>query len=263
MKRWTELTAATALCASILVSVTGASAQEQPDAEGASDWSFSLGGFAVVAPEYEGSDDYTVSGFPNVEIEWRDRVFLKARDGLGVNILNDGMVRLSASVGYGFGRDEDDSDDLAGLGDVDGGALAIVNGSVSYDGFTLSTRVSYQFTGDDTGILADIGAGYMWRSADGWFVNGGLNTSLASGDYMDSYFSVTPSQSAASGLQVFDAEPGFKSVGVRLAPGYAIDENWSVIGTLSYDRLVGDAGDSPITRSEDQFAAGVGISWRY
>ena len=216
-----------------------------------------------MSPEYEGSDDYDISGFPIVDITWRDRVFLNGRDGLGVKVIDSLMFDLSTSVGYTFGRDEDDSDDLRGLGDVDGGAVVIVKGAFKFKSFSFDTKVTHQVTGEDTGTQVEFGPGYTWRSKDGWFLRPGLSATYASGAYMDQFFGVSAAQSGRSGLAPFDADAGIKSFGPRLVAGYKISEQWGLTGLLSYDRLLDDAADSPITRDKDQFMAGLGLSWRY
>ena len=250
--------ALTLVTSAIRAEETGPAAAEQP-----SDWSVTLGALGVVGPEYEGSDEVEISGLPIVDISWRDRIFLNGRDGLGVKILNGPMLSLATSVGYTFGRDEDDSDDLRGLGDIDGGAVAIVQGAVGYAGFSFSTRASYQLTGEDTGFLVDFGPAYTFRSDDGWFLRPGLSASFASGDYMEEFFGVSAGQSARSGLAFFDADAGIKSVGAAVAGGYKITERWSLTGRLAYDRLIGDAADSPITRDEDQVSVGAGLSYSF
>lgn len=227
------------------------------------EWSVRLGAFGMLKPEYDGSDEYEVTGFPDIDIRWRDFVFLNGRDGFGVRLWDDGMLSLATSVGYVFGRDHDKSDDLNGLGDIEGGAAAIVRGGLKYRGFSFTTRLSHQFTGDDTGVLADFGLGYSWRSRHGWFVRPGLKASYASGEYMDRYFSITTGQSGSSGLPAYDADAGFKSVGLGLMGGYAFDRNWSITTRASWDRLIGDAADSPVVKDKDQFSLGAGISYRF
>ncbi len=260
------------LCVATAIGVMGSTAsiagEKQASAAGygerpVKEWTVKIGALGMLKPEYEGSDDYEVTGFPNVDIRWRDRAFLNARDGLGVNIWNDRMFTLSTSVGYTFGRDHDKSSDLNGLGDIEGGALAVVKGSIRHRGFSLSGRLSHQLTGDDTGFLANFGLGYMWRSQQGWFLRPGLQTSLASGEYMERYFGVTTGQSFSSGLRAFDADGGFKSFGAGILAGYALDEHWSIGSRASYDRLVGDAADSPITKAKDQFKLSLGLTYSF
>ena len=48
-----------------------------------SDWSVRLGAIGMYKPEYEGSDEYEFKGFPMIDINWRNTVFLNPRKGLG------------------------------------------------------------------------------------------------------------------------------------------------------------------------------------
>lgn len=258
-----------ALAAQILAggSVLAADANNRaPDSDrsaDAGDWSASLGVFGAFGPEYEGSDDIDVSAFPLVEITWRDRVFVGTRDGLGINVIKDGPFTLSTAVTYAFGRDQDDSGDLNGLGDVDGGAMAVIRGALELDAVDVSAQVAHQFTGDDTGFLGTLGVGYTFASRQGWFLRPGVSTTFASGDHMDAYFSVNRIQSARSGLAVYDADAGFKTIGADLTTGYRFGQGWSIFGNVSYDRLIGDAADSPIVRDENQVSAGLGLSFSF
>jgi outer membrane protein len=88
-----------------------------------------------------------------------------------------------------------------------------------------------------------------------------LGTTWASDDYMESFFGIDSGQSAASGLKEYNADAGIKDVNIGLAAGYSITPRWRVGGKLGYKRLVGDAADSPIVDDEDQFFAGITLSY--
>lgn len=225
-----------------------------------SDWTVTIGAFSFIGPEYEGSNDYDVGGVPIIEIDWKGSVFLSTRDGIGVNVWNDKMFTLSTSIGYVGGRDEDVSNDLDGLGDIDGGAAAIVKGQVRLKGFDLTTRFSHQITEENTGYLVDFGLGYAFAAPSGWLIRPGLNASYASKQYTDKFFGVSAAQAANSGLDAFDADAGFKSVGAGVLAKYPLDSHWTVISQFKYDRLLGDAADSPVTQDKDQFLVGLGVT---
>jgi len=84
---------------------------------------------------------------------------------------------------------------------------------------------------------------------------------------MDTYFSVRPIEALGSfgRLDAFDAEAGFKSVGVAASARYEFRPDWFLNANAAWDRLVGDAKDSPIAEvgTENQFFAGVGLSHRF
>ena len=108
-----------------------------------------VGAMGLYKPEYEGSDDYEFSALPNFDVRYEDRVFFNMRDGFGANALVGENYKLGASIGYNLGRDEDDSDDLNGMGDIDGGATANLLGEYRLGRVVLSSKLSHQFTGDD------------------------------------------------------------------------------------------------------------------
>jgi outer membrane protein len=80
---------------------------------------------------------------------------------------------------------------------------------------------------------------------------------------MDAYFSVSPAQSAASGLSEYEASAGFKNVSLEIGADYKLTERWTATSKLGYSHLLGDAADSPITASESQFSGGVGLTYTF
>ena len=44
---------------------------------------------------------------------------------------------------------------------------------------------------------------------------------------------------------------------------YDFDQRWSLLVGVGYKRLIGDAADSPIVESEDQFSATFGLTYRF
>lgn len=227
------------------------------------DWSVRLGVMGMYKPEYEGSDDYEFQGFPMIDITWRDTIFLNPRRGLGAYLWNQDRLRLGVSIGYSFGRDEDDSNDLEGLGDIDGGATANVLFEWEVDDFTFDMRYEHQFTGDDTGFQAHIGLVYELRLGEKTILKPSVQTTYSSSGYMEEYFSISPSQSARSGLIVYDADSGFKSVGINLISIYRINKKWGMNAMASYDLLLGDTADSPVVKDENQYLLGAGLSYTF
>lgn len=227
------------------------------------DWSVRLGVMGMYKPEYEGSDDYELQGFPMIDINWHDMIFLNPRKGLGAYLWNQDGVKLGVSIGYSFGRDEDDSNDLYGLGDIDGGATANILFEWEVDDFSFDGRYEHQFTGDDTGFQAHIGLGYDLRLGEKTILKPSVQTTYSSSDYMEEYFSILPSQSARSGLIVYETDSGFKSVGLNIMTIYRINQKWGVHTIASYDLLLGDTADSPVVKDENQYLLSIGVSYNF
>jgi outer membrane protein len=56
------------------------------------------------------------------------------------------------------------------------------------------------------------------------------------------------------------------AVGLASGLSYGFSPRWGMFGFARYDRLVGDAGKSPIVRdlgSRNQLAAGVGLTYTF
>ncbi len=74
---------------------------------------------------------------------------------------------------------------------------------------------------------------------------------------MEAYFEIDAADSARSGLSTFDADSGFKDVGLNLLASFKPWEHWGLMGLASYKRLLDDAEDSPVVDDEgdaNQFA---------
>jgi len=85
------------------------------------------GGMVLVAPKYEGSDDYRVIGVPLVMPDFGNdtgsfgsRIQFRGPDDVRFRLIDQYGFEAGPVAGYRFGRDEDDSETLRGLGDVDG-----------------------------------------------------------------------------------------------------------------------------------------------
>lgn len=239
--------------------------------EDAGDWRIETGAGVFFSPDYEGSDDYEFTPVPIVEVSWKDRLALTTKGGpglIGTPVLGDNY-RVDLGVRYDFGRDEDDNDALRGLGDLDVGAVGILKGSYSFGMFETGLELAHDLGGDRDGMTATFEFGAKQPILKGrGFAGLTVDTSWANDDYMQNTFGISASQSARSavGLSAFDAEAGFKDVGLSAMVGYSLTENVSVLTMAKYSRLVGDAADSPLVDKEgsaNQFGLLLGVSYRW
>lgn len=224
------------------------------------DWSIRVGLAGIYKPEYEGSDKYEVMAFPLVDVIWRDMVFLNMRDGLGIYVLNRNEFKLALSVGYTFGRNEDDSAYLAGLGDIDAGATANAIFNWSPGDLDLSARYEHQFTGEGTGSQIHLRLGYALKLSDKAILQPSVKTTYSSSEYMSAYFGISPVQAATSGLRIYETGAGVKSFGGEVMLILRLDKRWGIQTMVGYSRLVGDAADSPVVRDENQFLYFLSVS---
>ena len=116
------------------------------------------------------------------------------------------------------------------------------------------------------GWVGEVSADYVARSGDDWLFSIGPRVSLGDSKYSRAYFGVAPADVAASGLPAYDPKGGVQSVGVTAGYMRQLTRNWGVAAFARYDRLVGDAADSPVTRafgSRNQPAFGIALSYTF
>lgn len=222
-----------------------------------------LGAGGRLVPEYEGSDEYRVSPFPIIGFGYLNIPGLLE---LGSLTTEEGGLSVSPTFDYIGERKADDFDDLDGLDDVDATFEAGVRVGYAWTNAEVWGEVGYAFGGAD-GLVGGFGASAIVRPAAELELKAGPFATFASQDYMDAFFGVSGREAARTGFRLdgFDADGGFKSVGVAASARYEFRPDWFLNADASYSRLVGDAGDSPIVDagSEDQFTFGLGLSRRF
>ena len=227
-----------------------------------------VGGILVVMPKYEGSDEYEVLGAPYILPTFAggpgffSRVDARGLDDVRFNLIDrDGFV-AGPLGGYTFGREEDDGDRLENLGDIDGGV--VVGGFVGYRlGPVLFDASYHQFFDDSEGYQIRFGAEVERQVGERVTLTGRIGATYADENYTQTYFGISDEQSADSGLDAHDADAGFKDVHVQVGIKADLDERWSARASVRYSHLLGDAGDSPVVESEDQFMGLVGLSYKF
>jgi outer membrane protein len=226
-----------------------------------------VGPGAIVSPEFEGADEYDLTPVPYIDIRYGDVFFASYVDGIGARLVNWNGVSAGPLAKIDFGRDEDDSRYLTGLGDI--GIGVELGGFLQYDYgryFTTRLELRQAVSGHD-GFVADWKAAVKFRLADNVFGSVGPLISYGGSTYMESYFGISPAQSLASGYAVYDADAGIESAGLNANLIYRATDEISLAAFGSYKRLLGDAADSPIVRgpggSADQFFAGAAVSYTF
>lgn len=244
----------------------------QPDANG---WNVRLGLLGFATPDYEGSDDYEIQPAPDVEITYGKHFFFD-RAGLGANLIATDTLRLGVAIGFDGGRKSSENDALTGYKKVDATAVGRAFVEYTLGSFNLNADVTMDVLGDGhDGTVVSAGANYMFTAGRTITIIGPQVT-WASDNYMHSYFSTDRSrQRALSGPTAvpflgsragYKASSGFKDVGMTAIVIHPLNDNWAVTGIGGYNRLLGDAADSPFVAdngSKDQFFGGIGISYSF
>lgn len=155
-----------------------------------------------------------------------------------------------------------------------GGFLPRVGFSVELGGFVhyqlspalrLRAEARQGVTGH-RGLIGIVGADYVARDADRWLFSLGPRVTLTDRRYQHAYFDVVATAAAASGLPVYRAGGGVQAVGGTAGVLRQLSPRLGLYGFAKYDRLVGDAGDSPVVRRfgrRDQLSGGLALSYTF
>lgn len=98
------------------------------------------------------------------------------------------------------------------------------------------------------------------------FVGAGVGATWVSQGFNETYYGVTPADSARSGLRAFHPNGGLQQVTSWAAAVYQLDKNWYGGAMIYYQRLTGSAADSPIVTqrgNRNQVTYGVGLAYAF
>ncbi len=224
-----------------------------------------LGFGPVTSTDYDGDDSYDVKPAPMISLHYRDliqidnnniRINLFGKDGL----FNSNRFRAGPLLKRDAGRDESNSSDLTGLGDLGTSIELGIFASYTHDQARARIRMQHDVISGHRGLKLIADVRYIFVNSNDLVVTGTTSIEWANNDFMDSYFSITPLQSSGSGLPVFDAGSGIKDIGVYLGANYSISRHWAMIANVGYSRLIGQASKSPLVKmrgSVNQFSSGM------
>lgn len=240
-------------------------------------WQYIVGTGVLLSPNYLGDDSYQISALPNVQIKYSDKFFASVQNGAGYNVVNNNTWRVGPIVKYNFGRDEDgegpfqiagDTDDLEGLGDVDG--TVELGGFVEYTIRPISATLELvQGIGGHEGFVGNFQVSYAGQTRFmklPVFFNFGPKLTFADSNFHDEYFSVNASQSAASGLSQYEADSGVLSYGVGGTAIVPFNQKVSAVFIANYGRLGSQSADSSLVEergSANQGTIGAFINYSF
>ena len=255
-------TLAFALAASVLT-VGAAQAQSYAQTETSP---LTIGAGVSYAPEYSGADDFKSRPIPMIsaktELTPGNTLYLK---GLSAGL--DHQIDERFSVGlmgtYRWERDSSDSAILRGLKDID--ATVAIGPKLRFQAtpqLGFEGNVLFDAGNSDGGMTARAGADYAMPLSEVTLLtlSGGIN--YGSDDYMTTYYGV-PANRATAARPAYSPASGISHVDAQVGVRQSFTQNWSVMGGVGADYLIGDAADSPLVEKDlqPQFMLGLAYSF--
>jgi outer membrane protein len=251
-----------------------------PNDDAPPDWQFRLGAGIGVSPAYLGSKTYQVAAAPFAEVRYKDRYFVSVFDGAGADVIKTRHFRAGPTLSFDSGRKESGKTfkiagnrdtSLIGLGDVKSAVQAGGFAEYSLGAFTAKAQVS-KALGGTNGLVANLGVRLTEPirisalSNKPIIVSVGPRMTFVDSKHNNAYFGVDANQSLNSGLPQYTAKGGLQSYGVGATVLVPVSKSVSAIMLFGYDRLSGDAADSPLVRergSANQATAGLGLIYHF
>jgi outer membrane scaffolding protein for murein synthesis (MipA/OmpV family) len=258
---------ASAAAALILLLPAGAWAQESDEKPRKRDILVTIGAGVQAYPRFPGSEDLRLAPLPNFS-------FRKAGDPIGFEAPDEGtgFALIGKKGGFQVGpaiqlqNKRKETDVGAAVGNVgftiEAGAFVQV-----YLGDNLRVRAEgRRGLGGHKGWVGDLGVDLIGRPSDSTVMSIGPRVRLANRRYQRAYFGVAPPVAALTGLAPHDPDPGVRAVGIVAGLTHQFNRSWGIYAYAGYDRLVGDAGNSPIVRtfgSRSQPSGGVALTYTF
>ena len=260
--RHTILTAAL-----LILPLAPAWAQDDDEGEtGKRDLIVTLGAGAQAYPRWPGSDDLKIAPMP--VFNWRkegDPIPFEAPDeGIGFSLIGkEGGLEIGPAIQLQGKRKEKHVG--AAVGNVgftiEAGAFVQIQASRNLR-FRAEAR---RGIGGHEAWTGDLGVDLVARGKQ-TVASIGPRLRLSNGKYQRAYFGVTPAVSAATGLAAYRPGGGLRAVGLVAGVTHQFSDAFGIYSYAGYDRLVGDAADSPIVRtfgSRGQPSVGLGLTYSF
>ena len=246
-------------CAALAVS-SPAFAQDKED------FRVRVGAGGQLKPKFIGSDEVRLLPLFDVDLARGDNPFAfeAPDDSFGVRLFSKGGFALGPAVMIQSKRKE--SDVGTPVGKVD--TTIEVGGFMDYelsDSFRLRADLRKGLGGPD-GVIGSLAADSIWRDGDKYVFSIGPRVVFSNARYQRAYFGVDADAALASELPEYRPDSGVHTVAAASGLSYQFNPKFGLFGYARYDRLVGDAANSPIIRelgSRNQLSAGIGLNYTF
>lgn len=237
-------------------------------------WDLGIGVSALSFPDYRGSDESSLYAIPFPYFVYRGTFFKADRDGVRGIIFDSDRIELNVSLGASLPVNSEENAARQGMPDLQptveiGPSLDLRLWRTDDRRYKLDLRMPIRAAITIAGEVEDVGWVFSPRlnldiidvgGFAGWdmgILAGPLFGSQRNHDY---FYSVAPQYATAS-RPAFDAEGGYAGSQFLMSLSKRFPKFW--LGAFArWDSLKGAAFvDSPLVKSEQAFAAGIGVAW--
>jgi outer membrane scaffolding protein for murein synthesis (MipA/OmpV family) len=240
-----------------------------------STWEGALGLLLERKPAFSGSSEMKLK--PNLAgfVRW-DRITITGAGGFTTRVQDDvergidaeivrrGKLKMNLSLRFDGGRDESNSGQLAGVGDVKPTVRARLGARWDFaPRWQLSVAASGDILGKNGGMTTTAGLSHTLPIDARQRVIFGVGITAGNARYMQTWYGITPEQSAASGYPVYQPGTGLRDIGVTATWRIDFDRDWAGFAGVAQGYLLGPAADSPLALKRSGTVISGGLVRRF
>jgi len=237
-------------------------------------WELGIGVSALSFPDYRGSDESSLYAIPFPYFVYRGTFFKADRDGIRGTFFDSDRIELNVSLGASLPVNSEENAARQGMPDLQptveiGPSLNLHLWRTDDRRYKLDLRMPIRAAITIASEIKDVGWVFSPRlnldiidvgGFSGWemgILAGPLFGSQRNHEY---FYSVAPQYATAS-RPAFDAEGGYAGSQFLMSLSKRFPKFW--LGAFArWDSLKGATFvDSPLVKSEQAFAAGIGLAW--
>jgi outer membrane scaffolding protein for murein synthesis (MipA/OmpV family) len=232
-------------------------------------WSYSVGIGAEREPGYVGSDTYTTELSYEAEARYTasERLqWIVSLGGLGVLFepIDDTVVAMSLE--YEPGREIANDPVLSDFAEMDDTweVQAILYRDIGP--LDVGFGLQQDLLGTGKGLVGFVGAEFDADLTDRLEFSTGLVASFANATHMNTEVGISSAESAASGLDTYEAPGGYKSLTLNLGVDYAVTDFATLYAEAAIERYGASISDSPLVAQEGTATTselGVGLRFNF
>ena len=178
--------------------------------------------------------------------------------------MND-LWLLQGGLRFEGGREENESPELAGLGDTDEEVVGMFEVRRALGGNWSNWGAARLMAGgSDIGWLSVLAAGHTFSaSRPGVGLDLFAFVTFGSDDFINRDFGITAEQSINSGLPETTLDGGYRSAGIQAVGRWRFGERWQLQAEAGYEKYNSDISNSPIALSDYEAEVGISILYRF
>jgi outer membrane protein len=221
---------------------------------------------AQLVPAYPGADGHSLRPLVDVSLSRGSKPFrFEAPDeSFGPSLIREGGLEIGPALNFEGSRTAKDVG-----ADLDKVPFTFEAGAFVQYAFGPKFRIRTELRkglGGHDGWTGQAGADFVARDGDDWLFSVGPRVTVSDGRYHRAYFGVNAPEAIRTGLPAYRPGGGIQAVGATAGFLKQLTRRFGLYSYAKYDRLVGDAADSPVVRSygsRDQLSGGLALTYTF